>query len=163
MREDYIHFYVRQALKEAGWTLIAGQYPNGSDDELPCLNVIDPVLARDNSPDHRRHSMNKLVPDLVAAKAQNILVVEMKPAYDSGDEDKLMNLLTERRAHFVFCLSTLLQKRGLKLEGDIYAMRIIPCLGFSRPKRYPRKAGFTYFYVNDDRVVFDGNGILSAI
>ncbi len=68
IRQDLVHYSVREFLRSKGWQLIAGQYPNGSDNELPPLNVLDPNLARDNSPDPRRHSKNKYVPDLVACK-----------------------------------------------------------------------------------------------
>ena len=37
-------------VRDGGWRLIAGQYPGGSDDELPALNIVDPTVARDNSP-----------------------------------------------------------------------------------------------------------------
>ena len=76
LREDAIHLTIRKELKKRGWKLIAGEYPNGSDDELHSLKVVDPFFARDESPDHRRHSINKLVPDLVAYKDSSFLIIE---------------------------------------------------------------------------------------
>ena len=32
--ESYVHVAMREFLKEEEWLLIAGEYPNGSDDEL---------------------------------------------------------------------------------------------------------------------------------
>src|SRR5687768_6366922 len=92
LREDIIHFYMRRDLRARGWELLGGQYPNGSDDELPAFSVMDPLLARDRSPDHRRHSLNKVVPDLVARNGGLVLVVEAKPTYDREDELKLIAL-----------------------------------------------------------------------
>lgn len=54
--ESFVHVSMRQCLKRSGWLLIAGEYPNGSDDELNVLSISDPVVARDNSPAPRRHS-----------------------------------------------------------------------------------------------------------
>ena len=45
--ESYVHVAMREFLKKEGWLLIAGEYPNGSDDELNVLNISDPTVARD--------------------------------------------------------------------------------------------------------------------
>ena len=57
---------------------------------------MDPYFARDQSPDHRRHSLNKLVPDLIAYRDNEFLIIEMKPRYSKADEDKLLELLSGR-------------------------------------------------------------------
>lgn len=64
--EGHIHIVMRKFLKSNHWLLIAGDYPGGSDHELFPLNVVDPAVARDHSPDPSRHSLGKIVPDLVA-------------------------------------------------------------------------------------------------
>jgi hypothetical protein len=87
--ETFVHVAIRKFLKDNGWKLIAGQYPGGSDDELHTVNIYDPLLAKDQSPDHRRHSFGKLVPDLIAYKNQTILIVEAKPEYSPSDKEKL--------------------------------------------------------------------------
>ena len=61
--ESFVHVAMREYLKSRGWLLIAGEYPNGSDDELSVLSISDPVVARDNSPDPRRHSSGEIIPD----------------------------------------------------------------------------------------------------
>src|SRR5690349_13936288 len=110
-REDFIHYSVRKLLKDNNWLLLAGQYPNGSDDEIPSMNIMDPILSRDQSPDHRRHSMNKLVPDLVAYKGNHIFIIEMKPKYSLEDERKLIETISIRRNDFLNSLSYLLKFR----------------------------------------------------
>ena len=135
LREDVIHFAVRTFLRECGWLLIAGQYPNGSDDELPPLNVVDPEVACDDSPDCRRHSLNKLVPDLVAVRQDELLVIEMKPDYDEGDVSKLEELLGARRADFEACLLDLAGRRRLQLATKVSDLIPLPALAFSDASR----------------------------
>ncbi len=164
IREDIIHFSVRQFLRNHEWQLVAGQYPDGSDDELPPLNVVDPVLARDNSPDHRRHSLNKYVPDLVACKQQIMLIIEMKPKYSASDEQKLERLLHERRKDLFAALEDLVRIRGMVLPVTLNMLAIVPCLGFGLPSRYKPNPDFCYFKVSSlSSVAFEGNSIVPSI
>jgi hypothetical protein len=96
MREGDLHVAMRNIFKTKGWTLIAGEFPGGSDHELYPLNVVDPSVAKDNSPDPRRHSQGELIPDLVAMKDNVLLIGECKVAYDADDSQKLLTLLTTR-------------------------------------------------------------------
>jgi hypothetical protein len=130
MREDEIHYAVRQFLKHEEWTLVAGQYPNGSDDELPILNVKDPTVARDDSPDPRRHALDKFVPDLVSLKERTVLVVEMKPAYDAGDEQKLTELLSRRFDRLIRALEELSARTPQLQNIPWRSLRYVPALGF---------------------------------
>lgn len=159
MREDYVHFFVREFLKAEGWRLLAGQYPNGSDDELPILNIVDPNLARDQSPDPRRHSQNKLVPDLIALKHNKVIVVELKPRFDRGDEVKLLHILHDRRVDFLHAFAALLRRAGVQLPWPLRELLFIPILGFASPKQYPRRHGFAYLLVKGPEVILDSNGI----
>ncbi len=157
LREDFIHYHVRVALREHDWRLIAGQYPNGSDDELPSLNVVDPRLARDQSPDHRRHSQNKLVPDLVAVRAGVVVAVEMKSGFDPLDEAKLLALRDERRDDFNQALSRLSFHRGLKLpDPSTFELRLV--LGFSGGVEFPAHPDFAYLGVKSDGSVVQVSG-----
>lgn len=150
MREDFIQYWIRQHLANTGWQLVAGQYPNGTDD-LPPLNVVDPVLARDDSPDHRRHSANKLVPDLVAVKDGDVVVAEMKPRFDAEDVAKLRGLATTRRGDFDSALAELSLRRRLQL--DVPRLRFVPALGFADMTPYPAIPGLRYFLVQPDGAV----------
>lgn len=152
LREDFIHYVLRLHLKDKGWELLAGQYPNGSDDELRALNVIDPAVARDQSPDPRRHSMNKLVPDLVARRANHLLVVEIKPGYSAEDEMKLDLMLNERLQHFHAALEAFTRARvGVGLHvGDL---TLVPALAFSSDSPFIRRNDFIYFLVDENAAV----------
>jgi hypothetical protein len=161
LREDVIHYHVRRGLKALGWTLLAGQYPNGSDDELPCLAVVDTRVARDQSPDSRRHASNKLVPDLVAVRDTDLLVIEMKPSYNSDDEQKLVKLLSSRRAEFEIAFQKLAATR--RWELDISKLNVHPCLGFSAGETYECRPDFCYITVDHGHgVVLDGNGLTTS-
>ena len=149
LREDLIHMAIRQYLKRFGWRLVAGQYPDGSDDELPSLNIMDPFLARDYSPDHRRHSKNKLVPDLVAHKDRRILIIEMKPNYQKGDEIKLLELINKRRHDLLLALRELMSTRNISLPEPLEDLTFIPCLGFSDGARFNANSQLCYFLVSD--------------
>ncbi|MFC1890863.1 hypothetical protein ACFLZT_00550 [Thermodesulfobacteriota bacterium] len=163
-REDFLHFAIRKFLKENSWELIAGQYPNGSDDEVPSLNIMDPTLAKDNSPDHRRHSMNKLVPDIVALNSNHMLIVEIKPVYSKEDEEKIEYILSDRILDLYNALRDLVITRGIKINVPIEELIFIPCLGFGHGSEYFYNDSFCYFLVQDiDSVQFIGNSILKNI
>ncbi|MDE2724754.1 MAG: hypothetical protein OXI59_15390 [Gemmatimonadota bacterium] len=162
MREDYIHYSIRNYLRAQGWLLIAGQYPDGSDDELSALNITDPVVARDNSPDPRRHSQNKIVPDLVCSKNNVILIIEMKPSYSEMDEKKLVYLLTERYEDMVASLQDFLSAKEIVLERSIEEYTFVPCLAFSASSRFNKRQDFCYFRVHDLHTPeFEGNASIS--
>ena len=97
MNESYVHVAMRQFLKREGWTLVAGEYPGGSDDELYVLSIMDPEVARDNSPDPRRHSEGEIIPDLFAYKDSKMLVIEAKPKYSAADREKLKMLFSTKK------------------------------------------------------------------
>lgn len=155
---------MRKHLKENEWLLIAGQYPDGSDDELPPLNIMDPELACDNSPDHRRHSLNKLVPDLVAAKGNVLLLIEMKPRYSIEDEEKLVEIIGLRKDDLKSSLKALINKRNIQLNAPIDQLIFVPSLGMAYNSRFIKDAGFCYFRVRDiDDIIFEGNNIVESI
>lgn len=165
LREDVIHVALRRYLKKMGWSLIAGQYPNGSDDELPPLNIMDPTLARDDSPDHRRHSKNKFVPDLVALKDRILLIIEMKPRYSQSDADKLTSLFNNRREDLITALEVLKVSRGLDILDSVEELTFVPALGFSYRKNFVEKdTQFCYFLVLDlNTVNFVPNSIITEL
>jgi hypothetical protein len=146
LREDAIHYHARRGLELLDWRLLAGQYPNGSDDELPCLSVVDSRLARDRSPDPRRHSLNKLVPDLLAVRRNLLMVIEMKPGYNPADELKLIELMTTRRNEFdeAFARLSTQQNWGLDPADLVF----LPCLGFSEGTKYPARPDFCYLTID---------------
>ena len=146
LREDFIHYHMREGLRADGWALVAGQYPNGSDDELRALYVVDPAVARDRSPRPRHHSKDKLVPDLVAHKQGLLLVVEAKPDYDLGDETKLTLMSTDRRADFDLALTPLLLEAGILTPAT--DLTFIPALAFSKGITFIRQPDFAYLEID---------------
>lgn len=138
MTEAFVHRAVRRYLRAEGWTLIAGQWPGGTDDELHTLYVMDPSVARDLSPDPRRHSLDKFVPDVIALKAGVLLIVEAKPIYSQADYEKLERLLTERREDLHTALRTFGGERRFPelLHPNLLSIR--PALAFGASSRHPR-------------------------
>ena len=164
MREDLIHVAVRRFLRQSNWQLIAGQFPNGSDDELPTLNVVDPTVACDGSPDPRRHALDKIVPDIVAYNRGILLLAEHKPRYSPADEKKLEGLLTERRADLILALKALVEGGRVTISTPIDRLVFVPCLGFSASSRYTHNPNFCYFKIRDiDNVDFVGNTIVPTL
>jgi hypothetical protein len=135
--EAFVHRAVRRYLSAQHWTLVAGQWPGGSDDALHVLYVVDPAVARDLSPDPRRHSLDKFVPDLVAVKADTLLIVEGKPGYSQSDFDKLERLLGERCNDLYAALRTFGRERGFPLLLEPQKLRARPALAFSAASRHP--------------------------
>lgn len=157
LTEGHIHVAMRRFLKRNGWELIAGQYPGGSDDELCALNVVDPILARDLSPDPRRHSFGKLVPDLVARNDNFLLVIEAKVGYSYEDKLKLENLLGERREDFISALTKFAMERSLTTLIPIAQFTMIPALAFSSKTKASLTPGFLHLRVtNLDSVCWEG-------
>lgn len=149
MREDFIHYWIRKYFVLKGWRLLAGQYPNGSDD-LPPLNVVDPEMARDQSPDPRRHSEHKKVPDLVVEKERRVIILEVKPGYDQADVAKLRCLIEKRRDDLVLALRRLNRICGYGLE-PVDSLIFEPAIAFSEdqdPVMVPD--GFHVFVMSDD-------------
>jgi len=147
--ETHVHVAVRNWLKRSGWKLIAGQYPGGSDDECSALNIVDPALAKDKSPDPRRHSDNKLVPDIVALSGRNLLLIEMKPNYSKADQEKLEYLVGERSFDLVLALKKFALDKGCKDLEPIETLVFNIGLGFSKKSTYQRDRHITYFLFED--------------
>lgn len=151
MNETYIHIAIRRSLKKNGWKLIAGEYPGGSDDELYVLSIMDPEVARDNSPDPRRHSEGEIIPDLFAYKDGEIIVVEAKPKFNLGDEEKLGMLFSSKLQLMKSSLEAFCAERGVLTGEDCRNARYSPCLAFENEKLLPThpKEGFAHLYVKD--------------
>lgn len=129
--EGMVHVAVRRFLREEDWLLLAGQYPGGSDDELPPLNIVDPLVARDQSPDPRRHSLGKLVPDVVALKANTLLIVEAKVGFSEADRLKLVELLENRRQDLLSALRRFAAVRGISELAEPERLNIVPALAMA--------------------------------
>ena len=121
---------MRKVLRKKGWKLIAGEYPGGSDHELYPLNVIDPSVARDRSPDPRRHSLGELIPDLVAIHGRKLLIAEAKVAYNVPDLEKLKYLVGDRKIDLMIALSKFAEERGFPELLPLDSLILYPTLVF---------------------------------
>lgn len=135
--EAFVHRAVRRFLPLHGWTLVAGQWPGGSDDTLHVLNVVDPAVACDSSPDPRRHSLDKFVPDIVALRDDTLLILEAKPVYSQHDFDKLERLLGDRRADLHLALRNFGRERGFPPLAESQRLTIQPALAFAVNSPHP--------------------------
>ena len=155
--EGEVHVAMRRLLRGAGWQLIAGEFPGGSDHELYPLNVVDPRVARDASPDPRRHSLGELIPDLVALRGRDLAVLEAKVRYDDNDRVKLETLLTARRADLLVSLARFAADRRVPQLLPIETLVIHPVLAFAAKDAPPAPPPFSYLRVESrDMGHFEG-------
>ena len=147
--ESYVHVAMREFLKNNGWLLIAGEFPNGSDDELNVLSISDPMVARDHSPDPRRHSMGEIVPDLLAYKNGVVLVIEAKPKYSLDDKHKLIDLLSNKRNRLIASLKDFSSGKMEFSHINYDTVDYIPVLAFGNPTFEPpcEDLNFGHIYV----------------
>lgn len=147
--ESFVHVSMRQYLKRNGWLLIAGEYPNGSDDELNVLSISDPAVARDKSPDPRRHSTGEIIPDLIAYKDGDILIIEAKPHYSLDDKAKLINLLSNKQGRLINALWKFSQGKAEFSHIDYDLVNYIPVLAYGNPSYTITRVdpGFGHIYV----------------
>lgn len=128
--EGRLHVAMRSVLRSWGWQLVAGEFPGGSDHELHVLNIVDPHLARDQSPDPRRHSLGELIPDIVAIKNRELLIGEAKLTYSERDREKLSRIIGPRRHHLILALQKFAEDRGFPVLKPVESLLIRPALVF---------------------------------
>ena len=156
--EGLIHLSMRAFLTRQGWQLIAGEYPGGSDHQLYPLNVVDPALARDESPDPRRHSLGELIPDLVALRKRDLFIGEAKLGHDDGDRAKLASLLGQRMNHLLAALQTFALERRVPELLPVETLDMHPVLIFRSESDAPLPPpGFSYLrIVSRSEAYFEG-------
>lgn len=132
--EGHIHLAMRRVLEDQGWLLVAGEFPGGSDHHLYPLNVVDPVVARDRSPDPRRHSLGELIPDLVALRGRDLFIGEAKVRYNRGDREKLERLVTVRRGDLLTVLRVFSKERRVSQLLPVETLVLRPTLVFRADK-----------------------------
>lgn len=137
--EGHIHVAMRKALRDAGFRLLAGEYPGGSDHELYPLNVTDPTVARDNSPDPRRHSTGELIPDIVALKGRTLLLGEAKVHYSDADRIKLETLTGDRIGDLETALEKFAIEHGFADVLPFQTLVSLPVLVFTTQRPAPAR------------------------
>lgn len=149
--EGYVHIRMRRVLADEGFALIAGEFPGGSDHELYPLNVTDPAIARDFSPDPRRHSAGELIPDIVALCGRSLVLGEAKVDYSEGDRQKLEELISVRREHLLLSLTKFAKERRCGQLLPVQTLTFFPTLIFTNSKPTPPlPAGFSYIVLGHE-------------
>lgn len=139
--EGHVHIAMRRILRDTNWLLVAGEFPGGSDHELYPLNVVDPSVARDASPDPRRHSLGELIPDLIALLGRDLFIGEAKLQYDVRDREKLKMIVTERRHHLLLALSSFSINHVVPQLLPVETLILRPTLVFLASSVAPRPSG----------------------
>jgi hypothetical protein len=149
--EGRVHLAMRKSLRSHGFTLVAGEYPGGSDHELYPLNVTDPTVARDNSPDPRRHSAGELIPDIVALKDRFLVIGEAKVHFNEPDRSKLAHLIEERHDHFRQALERFAVERKRLELLPFASLKLFPTLIFTDQRAAPNPSeGFSHLVIGPD-------------
>lgn len=149
--EGLVHLRMRDALKSAGFQLVAGEFPGGTDHELYPLNVTDPAVARDLSPDPRRHSVGELIPDIVAYKDGALIIGEAKVDYNLSDQLKLEKMFTSRLDDLVVAITRFAVDRGFTDLLPVNALTLLPALIFTDRKAPPAPSrGLSYLILTSE-------------
>lgn len=156
--EGLVHLAMRKAFRNAGFKLIAGEFPGGSDHELYPLNVTDPIVARDRSPDPRRHSTGELIPDIVALKQRWLVLGEAKVHYNDLDRIKLAHLINEREGDLHIALEKFSAERNCPDLMPVSTLSLLPVLIFTTLKYPPAlPKGFSYMRLaSNSEVIYEG-------
>lgn len=151
MRESFIHVVMRQYLKDIGWTLVAGEYPGGTDDELYVLSIVNPEVARDNSPDPRRHSEGEIIPDLFAYKDNVMLIIEAKPKYSLSDKNKLKELIYTKQSLLKDAVIKFCKERRILNNVNLTSVQYLPVLAFGNKidNIIDEEDGFGHIYIEN--------------
>jgi len=83
--EMELYLGLKKYLRKAGWMILGGQPPSGSD-HLP---VIEIKLNHGGE----KGSKHAFKPDLLALRANQIMLFEIKPDFSQADYDKLKSVL----------------------------------------------------------------------
>ena len=88
MREDEVYVATKIWFNKSGFITLAGQPPNG------CDNV--PTIEIKEISNTSKGSKGSFKPDLVFANNHYLILVECKPLDDLGDENKLLEIESDR-------------------------------------------------------------------
>lgn len=144
--ETQIYIRVKKHLLNTGWEVIAGQPPSGSD-HLPVIEIKDHLVTE-------KGSLGAFKPDLVAWKANVLLIIELKPLFEYSDVKKLNATLEspERQKALWEEIST----RNLRTrQGDALAIyrgntNIVGGLGYGGELKSIK--GFIHFNVQQNSI-----------
>lgn len=93
LTEEEVYNGTKNWLLNNGFSILAGQPPRGVD-HLPVIEIKNPT--------GEKGSRDAYKPDLVAYKNEVFFIIECKPKYDFGDNNKLHNVLSSHERLFYF-------------------------------------------------------------
>lgn len=135
MQESKIYFYIKKYLKDTGWSILGGEPPDGSND-IKRIEIRDPGIPS-------KGSKGSLKIDIVSSKGPVLLLIEIKPAFDTADVRKLNYILEERR-HDLF--DALFERCNLK-EGTF--KYVLKCLAVNKVEKEQLPAGFIVLHLDN--------------
>jgi hypothetical protein len=113
--EMALYIDLKRFLKSHEWEIIGGQPPSGTD-HLPVLEMKTHVGAVKGSKESYK-------PDLVAYKAHQLLIVEIKPSYSASDNAKLLSILMEPTRLDTLWAEIETRKISSKTDGPLVRIR----------------------------------------
>ena len=131
LTEGEVYLGAKRLLQNHGWTVLAGQPPSGLN-HLPAVEIK--WEGREGI-----GSEGALRPDLIAADAPRLLLVECKPRHSNADAQKLRSVLGDPE-RIDALLSELAQRRlfdraGLPRDPERWEGGIFGALAHSGPVR----------------------------
>lgn len=127
MSEDEVYVAAKSLLKKHGWSIIAGQPPNGCN-HLPVVEIksIDRIGIG---------SKGAFKPDLIATKNNVLMIIECKPAHSEKDAKKIREVLGDPvRIRLLFqelSQRRLFDKHGLKMDEKTFKSNFFGALAHS--------------------------------
>jgi len=127
LSEDLVYLGTKAFLKAHGWTLLAGQPPNGCN-SLPVVEIKCPERKGIGS-------LGAYKPDLIAARDGIFLLVECKPDHSVRDAIKLADILASgERVNLLYaeiCQRKLLERKGIECNAMRFSAGIRGALAHS--------------------------------
>lgn len=121
MREDEIYIATKEFLNNAGWEIVGGQPPRGTDRY--------PVIEIKSDTNSSRGSKGSFKPDLIARRDRYLLLCECKPYFDPSDVEKLHSVLESTTR--VELLRTEMAQRNIGVAGS----KLVAVVSFSGTNR----------------------------
>ncbi|PIV10008.1 hypothetical protein COS51_00110 [Candidatus Roizmanbacteria bacterium CG03_land_8_20_14_0_80_36_21] len=136
MIEGKIYYFLKHFLLNKGWTLLAGEPPDGSD------NVCRIEIRNKNRVGIGSKGSYKI--DLIFLRKDILFLIELKPRYNQGDITKL-NEITSQRLNDLY---DALEERCNLNRRDI--KQIIKCIGVGTLNSYALPIDFLGFIVEGE-------------
>ena len=106
--ETFLYIRLKRFLRYAGWQVVGGQPPSGTD-HIPVLEIkAGNGVAKG--------SLGSFKPDLVAFRESTVLVIEIKPRFTKSDVDKVADFMSSKSRQDNFVLE--LEQRGVLEAGS---------------------------------------------